>query len=184
MTKTTRSFYRLRHADGRIVMLEEYPNQTDDCCNATTIELSMHGEREARFDTIEAVQRALSVETPWYNSTTNRPTWGGLDTSAMTAEHVTEILETTITPQPSADIRLPVWNDRYHLSDVRASILGFSGDPITIKTTHRIVSYDMPTTIDPATLIGRDFFLRDRRVHGVALVTYADCPALLIDVDA
>ncbi|HPG02449.1 MAG TPA: hypothetical protein P5256_01585 [Beijerinckiaceae bacterium] len=182
MPTTTRRFYRLRDSRGRIVMLSETPNRGDDCCNATTVELSMHGDREAHFGTIEAVQRVLSIDTPWYNSSEDRPSWGSLDTKTMTAERVTEVIETTVEPQSAADIRLPVWGSGFYLADIQPDKLRFFGEPVAIQMTHRLAVCKQPTDTDPETLVGRDFFLRDRRAHGVAIVTYAGYPALLIDV--
>lgn len=153
-----------------------------DACNAISYEMTFYGETEARFKTLREVQRALAINTPWYNSSPDRPQWGSIDPQTLTIEDVTETVTTSTRSYPAARICLPTWKKGFMLADI-LSPLTFNEDPVRIKPSHRVVIKKDGSDVDPSSLVGREFFLGDRRVCGIANVTYAGAPALLVEVD-
>lgn len=180
----TRDFYRLRDKTGQIVMLAVTPNETSDMAGAHSYEFSPIGENEARFTSVRALQRALAINTPWYNSSAKTPGWGQMDPSTFSIERVQEKITTQVFKYDPADLVLPRWKKGFFLTDIRpAADIAFPGDPVVLQSNHRIAIITEEPDIVPASLINREFFLGERRCRGVAETTFADAPALLIEVD-
>ena len=180
----TRVFFRLRDKAGALVMLSVTPNAPADMAGANSYEFSPLGEVEARFSSIRTLQRALAINTPWYNSAEETPGWGQMDPSTFSIERVHEKVTTQIFNYNASDVTLPRWRKGFFLTDPRpASEISFSGDPVALAPNHRIAIIKDGPDIDPASLINREFFLGERRCRGVAETTFAEAPALLIEVD-
>ena len=116
--KTVKVSFGLRESEGqrRLVGLEFQSTGDSTCCASQECALTFaEGAPLFRADSARSAQRALVVDTPWFNSNAQTPSWGRMSTAGLEVVQIMEVLE--IVPVPlSKPIVFPTTIDSFHKS--------------------------------------------------------------------
>ena len=163
----TKQFYCLRRSS----------NENAEFCNDSTWTIGLYGDRLAEFATIEEVQRVLSINEDWYNSTEHRPTWG----SDLSKAEVVEITRVETFKKINVK-KLPVLDvgDNF-VTDVPKDVVG------TLKPTNDFnyfLGILRDGVYDWSKFINKSFYVGSRRVHGIKTYSQGKYSAIMVQPES
>lgn len=152
--KTVTISYGLREIAGerRLVGLEFQSTGNATCCGEQDCTLTFaEGATRYRAATARGAQRTLVVNTDWFNSDAQRPSWGRVDASTLEVVEITEVLEIAGVPLPRPVVFTETLEVFSKSREVCGSYLGRDLPAIDTHWVMRLVYVPADETLDSLT---------------------------------